>query len=297
VAEYSYQLYVRRGPMPGEMFVLNLPTLIAGRDPLADIIVRDPEVSRNHARLILTENGYEIQDMGSTNGTFINGTPLRGEPHLLAAGELITLGSNVVLEYQVTEVEAGDPLATMIKPDEPAAPDRPLPQATGQLGTEAERARDPEDFSAFDLFNVSPSGEADEADADPDFEEGTVLDDLLSAGAPAVAQPFADPSELPPQTDSYAASEEPAEFSPPPRPRPRTVPPAQASGPREGSTLPPSPPPPPPAKRNTLLTILLIVLIVLVALCCFFLLLTVYFLQDAGLIGWLPAINGGIIIV
>lgn len=290
MADHSYQLYVRRGPMPGEMFVLTLPTLVIGRDPLADILIRDPEVSRNHARLVLSENGYEIQDMGSTNGTFINGTPLRGEPHPLEPGELVTLGSNVVLEYQMIEMADDDPLATMIAPNESAAPDRPLPQATGRLSEGESKPDTAEDFSAFDLFNNDAPVDDD---SDRDFDDPTPLDDLLSANIDQPARPSSRP-DPPPQTDILSAQSDP-EPVPPPPPRKRPSSATPSGGPRQSGQSapppPPGPPPEPPKERNTLLTILLIVLIVLIALCCFFLLLVIFFLQDAGLIGLAPAVG------
>ena len=106
VPKYSYQLVVQRGPRPGEIFSLNQSMLILGRDPMSDIVVNDPEISRNHARLTYTTEGYEIQDMGSTNGTYVNGRRLRGEPMLLEPDVDVILGSNVTLSYEVHEVES-----------------------------------------------------------------------------------------------------------------------------------------------------------------------------------------------
>jgi pSer/pThr/pTyr-binding forkhead associated (FHA) protein len=149
MANYLYQLYVRRGPTPGEMFVLSDPKVVIGRDPTANLLIRDPEVSRNHVQLLLVseEAGYQIQDLGSTNGTFINGTPLRSEPHLLQMGDVVALGSNVVLEYQVVGVAADDPWATVVantavvnddfdRTIAPPSPSADLPQ-TGRLAPPA----------------------------------------------------------------------------------------------------------------------------------------------------------------
>jgi pSer/pThr/pTyr-binding forkhead associated (FHA) protein len=106
VTEKSYQLVVRKGPQPGRVFPLSLQSISLGRDPMSDITLSDPEVSRYHAQLLLTESGYQIQDMGSTNGTFIDGEHLGGQPILLSAGQTIQLGSSVVLVLEsVTEDE------------------------------------------------------------------------------------------------------------------------------------------------------------------------------------------------
>ena len=112
----QYQLVVRRGPRAGETFELKAQTVIIGRDSTADIIINDPEVSRNHCRLIL-DRSYYLQDLGSTNGTFIDGQRLGGEPVRLANGQIIQLGSNVTLLHQ--EVETSDAIvSTRVKNEE-----------------------------------------------------------------------------------------------------------------------------------------------------------------------------------
>lgn len=113
MAEQIYQLVMRKGPKPGEIFSLATPTAILGRDPMCEITINDAEVSRNHAKLIHSEAGYLVQDMGSTNGTFIDGKRLRGEPVLLTPGQTIIIGTNVLLVYEAT-VNTGDPLATLV---------------------------------------------------------------------------------------------------------------------------------------------------------------------------------------
>ncbi|MEM8857758.1 MAG: FHA domain-containing protein [Chloroflexota bacterium] len=117
----QYQLVVRRGPRAGETFELKSQTVIIGRDSTADIIINDPEVSRNHCRLIL-DRSYYLQDLGSTNGTFIDGQRLGGEPVRLANGQIIQLGSNVTLLHQ--EIETSDAIvSTRIQPggEQPSA--------------------------------------------------------------------------------------------------------------------------------------------------------------------------------
>ena len=83
--------------MRGHIYPLNAILVTLGRDPLADIVISDPEVSRQHARLMETENGYELQDLGSTNGTFVDGQRLGGEVVVLQPGQQIEMGSGVML--------------------------------------------------------------------------------------------------------------------------------------------------------------------------------------------------------
>lgn len=104
---HIYQLTITRGPEPGTVIPLTSGTMTIGRDPMSEITINDPEVSRRHASLTATLSGYQIQDLGSTNGTFIDGVRLGGDPLGLESGQIITIGGGVALLYQsVTEVDA-----------------------------------------------------------------------------------------------------------------------------------------------------------------------------------------------
>ena len=106
----SFQLVMRSGPTPGQVFELIGETISIGRDTASSIAIADSEVSRKHARLRIQDRGYLIEDLGSTNGTFVNGQRLMG-PHLLKHGELIKLADNISLVY---EEISPDLAATMI---------------------------------------------------------------------------------------------------------------------------------------------------------------------------------------
>jgi pSer/pThr/pTyr-binding forkhead associated (FHA) protein len=106
----QYKLILQSGVGAGTEYPLEKTDLILGRDLSNDIVVNDPEVSRRHARLILEEGGYILEDLGSTNGTFIRGQRL-GAPLVLRPGETITIGEKVVLKYEVLQT---DPNATVV---------------------------------------------------------------------------------------------------------------------------------------------------------------------------------------
>ncbi|QSB14682.1 FHA domain-containing protein [Natronosporangium hydrolyticum] len=61
-----------------------------GRDKENDIVLTDLLVSRRHARLEPTPYGFQVQDLGSSNRTFVNGVPITSAP--LQAGDLLTIG-------------------------------------------------------------------------------------------------------------------------------------------------------------------------------------------------------------
>lgn len=100
----SFRLIVRRGPTPNQVFDLTRDVITLGRDISNDLVVNDAEVSRAHLRLTRGIDGYTIADLGSTNGTFINGQRLVGS-RPLNNGDQIGLGETVTLGYE--RVRAG----------------------------------------------------------------------------------------------------------------------------------------------------------------------------------------------
>lgn len=114
----QFQLIMRQGPTPGATFLLEGSQLNIGRDASNEIVINDAEVSRRHARLTFQGGKYVLEDLGSTNGTFVNGQRLAG-PRVLKAGEVVSLGEQIVLVYEVT---TNDPGATMVSPRAAAAP-------------------------------------------------------------------------------------------------------------------------------------------------------------------------------
>jgi hypothetical protein len=97
----SYELYVKHGPVPGTIYPLTDKGLTIGRDPLSDILINDPEVSRQHALLSRTPSGeYRLQDLGSTNGTYVEGKRLGTEPITLKSLNAITMGGSVTLIFR-----------------------------------------------------------------------------------------------------------------------------------------------------------------------------------------------------
>jgi hypothetical protein len=99
MARQTYQLLMRSGPTPGKTYDLSKNETYIGRDVNNDVVINDSEISRKHARVILQAGGYVIEDLGSTNGSFVNGQRLMG-PHMLKPGELVMLGENVGLVFE-----------------------------------------------------------------------------------------------------------------------------------------------------------------------------------------------------
>ena len=114
----QFQLIMRTGPTPGATFILEGDQLNIGRDSTNEITINDAEVSRRHARLTFQGGKYVLEDLGSTNGTFVNGQRLAG-PRVLKAGEVVSFGEQIVLVFEVT---TNDPGATMVSPRAAAVP-------------------------------------------------------------------------------------------------------------------------------------------------------------------------------
>ncbi len=71
---------------------INQPEIALGKAPHNKIVLNDPTVSATHAALLSRDGGYGIVDLGSSNGTFVNGTRLTTEAWTLQHGDKIQLG-------------------------------------------------------------------------------------------------------------------------------------------------------------------------------------------------------------
>ncbi|MBA4504392.1 oxoglutarate dehydrogenase inhibitor Odhl [Corynebacterium sanguinis] len=83
-------LVVKRGPNAGARFLLDQDTTTAGRHPEADIFLDDVTVSRRHAEFRRNEGSFEVVDVGSLNGTYVNREPRNSQT--LATGDEIQIG-------------------------------------------------------------------------------------------------------------------------------------------------------------------------------------------------------------
>ncbi len=116
MATTKFQFIMRSGPVPGKVFLLEKEEAFLGRDLGNDFSVSDPEISRRHAHFYTREGGVFVEDLGSTNGTFLNGERITS-PQQLRKGDLITLGESVQLIFDRLE-ETTDPtsIRTQVHP-------------------------------------------------------------------------------------------------------------------------------------------------------------------------------------
>ena len=88
--EYGAALVVRRGPNAGSRFPLNAEVTTAGRAQDSEIFLDDVTVSRRHAEVTRTAQGFLVRDVGSLNGTYVNRE--RIDETLLADGDEVQIG-------------------------------------------------------------------------------------------------------------------------------------------------------------------------------------------------------------
>jgi len=121
------RLVITAGPGKGREFKLRAKATL-GRAPDNDIILEDPKVSRRHAVIAFTEQRYSVTDLGSANGTFVNGIMVREPNHPLRAEDVIAVGDTELTFYEVP------PSAKTALP-QPSA--QPVPKPMGKVTTQA----------------------------------------------------------------------------------------------------------------------------------------------------------------
>jgi ABC transport system ATP-binding/permease protein len=130
------RLVVEQGPSSGQEYPLATLPVVIGRLPGVDIVVDDTRISRQHARLSRRGNQIQIEDLGSSNGTFVNGERITS-PQTVQDGDQIGLGQFLRFRIHL----APDPSATIVRsPDETTVrpADRTMVATPDQLAALAE---------------------------------------------------------------------------------------------------------------------------------------------------------------
>ena len=130
-----FQLVMRSGPTVGAVYPLEGESISIGRDASNGVHINDAEVSRRHARLQFQGGKYVIEDVGSTNGTHVNGQRL-SSAYVLRPGDIVSFGEGIVLAFESSDF---DPAATLATPRaavpsrQNAAPPPPVQAYAGQV--------------------------------------------------------------------------------------------------------------------------------------------------------------------
>lgn len=124
-ADFAARLVIEQGPEPEKLFSLGNAPQTIGRSANNGIVINDPEISRRHAQITPQGESYVVEDLGSTNGTFVNGLRL-DQPMMLKHGDTVEFGDTVRLRYWAAGVASeiirspADDVPTPALPPEPA---------------------------------------------------------------------------------------------------------------------------------------------------------------------------------
>jgi pSer/pThr/pTyr-binding forkhead associated (FHA) protein len=106
-----------------------------GREQSADVVLEDDLVSRRHVRVVPADGGATVEDLGSRNGTFVNGNEVHA-PTLLRPGDRLLLGVTL-LELRTPEQVRTRPTAVVQRPPGLAVVERPPEFVAAAVETEA----------------------------------------------------------------------------------------------------------------------------------------------------------------
>jgi hypothetical protein len=101
-------LQVRSGPSAGQRFEIKAPRVVIGRrsrETVADvsmILIDDARISRMHLEIVARPDGLYVRDLGSANGTWLNGRQVGGEAVRLQDGAELQVGPDSVLNFRTS---------------------------------------------------------------------------------------------------------------------------------------------------------------------------------------------------
>ncbi|OGO65065.1 MAG: hypothetical protein A2029_04730 [Chloroflexi bacterium RBG_19FT_COMBO_47_9] len=106
-------LIAQAGPLNGQRWILNGDVLV-GRDDSCNVVIQNRQVSRYHARFITLPHGVQLEDLGSKNGTHINGQEIM-EPIMLQDGDVI----QIAFAQQFIYMSSDSTLPLELPPEKP----------------------------------------------------------------------------------------------------------------------------------------------------------------------------------
>jgi len=92
-----------QGEQVGQVVTLHGAEWRVGRARDADLWLGDSGVSRNHARIVWANGGYVVEDLGSANGTYVNGVKITVRP--VVDGDVIQFGASAAFRYALTDAD------------------------------------------------------------------------------------------------------------------------------------------------------------------------------------------------
>lgn len=125
-----FRLIFEQGISVGREYKIERPEIVIGRDPQLDLVIESLAVSRRHARLLLKNGDYFLEDLGSSNGTFLNDQRLSSRARL-SSGDRIRLGEAISLRFEAQDLPA-ETQAGSLREGVPSKPDRQAETVLGE---------------------------------------------------------------------------------------------------------------------------------------------------------------------
>jgi DNA-binding response OmpR family regulator len=95
-------LIAQAGKLQGQIWNIDKDELVIGRGADCDVVIPDRQVSRHHACIRRTSDGFLLEDLGSKNGTHLNGNAIQ-RPELLQDGDIVQVALAIRLAFVGTE--------------------------------------------------------------------------------------------------------------------------------------------------------------------------------------------------
>lgn len=139
------------GPLVGQTFVISTAHAVLGRSHSVDVPLDDGSLSRRHCMIVCKDGEAWVQDLGSSNGTLVNGVPVNSMPVALRLGDVLTIGETALL---VRSLPSSDGATS-----EAATPPTPSPAPEATPAPKAETP-DPASLQLFPVDTPLPSARA-----------------------------------------------------------------------------------------------------------------------------------------
>ncbi len=224
-------LIVVQGKPEGKSIPLTGPVFRIGRGPDCHLRPNSEEISRNHAQITTTETDAILVDLGSRNGTRINGKPITG-PHKLRSGELLQIGP---LTFAIAIQGASAASAPATQPGSPTAASGARPASLDDVPQDQIEA-----WLVSDRRKPTPDRPSGVYDGDTltidAYKEGLGSKSSVSIPTTPESAPAAPPAPTPAPPPAPVAAPAPV---PPPAPVAASSPPAPAPAPAPPPVAPP----------------------------------------------------------
>jgi pSer/pThr/pTyr-binding forkhead associated (FHA) protein len=185
----AFQLLIARGNSEGQQFVVVQPVIRIGRDEDNDVVLSDVGVSRQHSRIFENLGRPWIEDLGSANGTLVNGERL-GLPRELKTGDALAIGAALINFVEIDDLR---------RPGQKAVPSVPVsPRAiTGEHPSLARAGMLPPPRFGADEDVVTASGEESQVPWETGRKKKQLYGDEHEVTAPVGKPVFGEDSTQP----------------------------------------------------------------------------------------------------